>query len=48
MNGKNITDKKKFWKTVRLNFSSKKAINENISSCEKNRLIADEKSIAVK
>ena len=43
-----LQTKKIFWKTVRPNFSSKKAINENISSCEKNRLIADEKSIAVK
>ena len=27
---KNITDNKKFWKTVGPNFSSKKPINENI------------------
>ena len=46
MNVKNITDNKKFWKTVRSNVSSKKPINENISLWEKNRLITDEKSIA--
>ena len=46
MNVKDITDNKKFWKTVGSNFSSKKPINENISLWEKNRLITDEKSIA--
>ena len=30
LNVKNITDNKKFWKTVRPNFSSKKPTNENI------------------
>ena len=46
LNVKDITDNKKFWKTVGSNFSSKKPINENISLWEKNRLITDEKSIA--
>ena len=44
-NVKSITDNKKFWKAIGSNFSSKKTINENISLWEKNRLIADEKSI---
>ena len=46
MNVKNITDNKKFWKTVGPNFLSKKPINENMSLWEKNRLITNEKSIA--
>ena len=35
LNVKNITDNKKFWKTVGPNFSSKKQVNENISLREK-------------
>ena len=45
LNVKDITDNKKFWKTVGSNFSSKRPINENISLWEKNRLITDDKSI---
>ena len=38
LNIKNITDNKKFWKTVGSNFSSKEPINENISLWEKKQI----------
>ena len=46
LNVKNITDNKKFWKSIGPNFSSKKPLKENISLWGKNRLITDEKSAA--
>ena len=40
---KNISDNRKFWKTVGPFFSSKKPVNENISLWENNELMTDEK-----